>query len=191
MFITRTREHCWSVLSIYIKDEYLFCTDIREDWFNNETFFQWLADKLLSLCSLFSTSRSVIIMNNISVHCNSRIKELIISHECQISYSICLVELMIYHWYECQMWYLSFYSLNYNLIELIFSVLKIWIRRHFDETWSHFEGIFDNFLHYAVERSECDRYSRQHFKHSDYIFETDIRALKRELKVENQEFDSI
>ena len=57
-----------------------------ESWFNDETFFRWLADELLSLCSLFSTSRSVIIMNNTSVHCNSRIEEFIISHECQISY---------------------------------------------------------------------------------------------------------
>ncbi len=84
--VFRTREHCWSVLSIYTKDEYLFCIDIRENWFNDETFFWWLADELLSSCSFFSTSRSVIIMNNASVHCNSRIEELIISHECQISY---------------------------------------------------------------------------------------------------------
>ena len=90
--VFRTREHCWSVLSIYTKDEYLFCIDIREDWFNDKTFFRWLADELLSLCSFFSISRSVIIMNNVSVHCNSRIEELIISHECQIS---CLP-----HWIE-------------------------------------------------------------------------------------------
>ncbi len=90
--VFRTREHCWNVLSIYMKNEYLFYIDIREDWFNDETFFQWLADELLSLCSFFSTSRSVIIMNNVNVHCNSWIKELIISHECQIS---CLS-----HWIE-------------------------------------------------------------------------------------------
>ena len=90
--VSRTREHCWSVLSIYTKDEYLFCIDIREDWFNDETFFRWLADELLSLCSFFSTSRSVIIMNNTSVHCNSRIEELIILHECQISYLSCWVD---------------------------------------------------------------------------------------------------
>jgi len=84
--VFRMREHCWSVLSIYMKDEYLFCIDIRENWFNDEAFFWWLADELLSLCSFFSTSRSVIIMNNASVHCNSRIEEFIISHECQISY---------------------------------------------------------------------------------------------------------
>jgi len=84
--VFRTKEHCWSVLLIYMKDEYLFCINIRKNWFNDETFFQWLADELLSLCSFFSTSRSVIIMNNMNVHCNSWIEELIISHECQISY---------------------------------------------------------------------------------------------------------
>ncbi len=189
--VFKTREHCWSVLSIYTKDEYLFCTDIRENWFNDKTFFQWLADELLFLCSFFSTSRSVIIMNNASVHCNSRIEKLIISHEYQINYFIYLVELMIYHWYECQMWYLSSYSLNYNLIELIFNVLKIWVCKHFDEIWSHFENIFDDFLHYAVEWSKCNKYSKQHFKHSNYIFETDIKALKWELKIEIQKFNSI
>ncbi len=81
-----TREHCWSVLSIYTKDEYLSCIDIREGWFNDEAFFRWLADELLPLCSFFPTPRSVIIMDNVSVHCNSRIEELITSHECQISY---------------------------------------------------------------------------------------------------------
>ncbi len=189
--VFKTREHCWNVLSIYMKDEYLFCTDIREDWFNNKTFFWWLADELLFLCSLFSTSRSVIIMINVNVHCNSWIKKLIILHECQINYFICLIELMIYHWYKCQMQYLSSYLLNYNLIKLIFNVLKIWVCKHFNEIWSHFENIFDDFLHYTVERNKCDKYLKQHFKHSDYIFEIDIKALKWELKIKNQKFNSI
>ncbi len=54
--------------------------------FNGEAFFRWLADELLPLCSPFPAPRSVIIMNNVSVHCNSRIEELITSHGCQISY---------------------------------------------------------------------------------------------------------
>jgi len=87
--------------------------------------------------------------------------------------------------------YLPPYSPDYNPIELTFSVLKAWVRRHFDDTWPRFEGTFGDFLHYAVERSECDRYPRQHFKHSGYIFEADIRALERELEVENQEFDAL
>ncbi len=38
--VSKTKEHCWSVLLIYMKDEYLFCINIREDWFNDKTFFQ-------------------------------------------------------------------------------------------------------------------------------------------------------
>ncbi len=172
--VSRKREHCWSVLSTYTIDDYLLCIDIREDWFNGEAFFRWLADELLSLCSFFSASKSVIIMNNVSIHCNARIEELIISHECEIRY-------------------LSSYSSNFNFIELSFNVLKIWIRRHFEKIWLHFEGTFDEFLHYAVARSRCDRFSKQHFKHSvdDYIFETNIKALKRKLKMSNIDFDSI
>ncbi len=82
--VSRKREHCWSVLLTYMINDYLFCMNICEDWFNNETFFQWLADELLSLCSFFSISKSVIIMNNISIHCNAYIKKLIISHEYEI-----------------------------------------------------------------------------------------------------------
>ncbi len=83
---SRTRGHCWSVLPAYTKDGYLSCTGIREGWFNGEAFFRWLADKLLPLCSPFPAPRSVIIMDNASVHCNSRIEELITSHGCQVSY---------------------------------------------------------------------------------------------------------
>ncbi len=172
--VSRKRKHCWSILSTYMINDYLFCINIREDWFNDKTFFWWLADELLSLCSLFSISKSVIIMNNISIHCNARIEKLIILHECKIQY-------------------LSSYSSNFNLIELSFSVLKIWVRRHFEKIWSHFEDTFDEFLHYAVTRSRCDRFSRQHFKHSvdDHIFEMNIKALKRKLKMSNINFDSI
>ncbi len=55
--VSRKRDHCWSVLSTYMINDYLLCIDIHEDWFNDETFFWWLADELLSLCSLFSTSK--------------------------------------------------------------------------------------------------------------------------------------
>jgi len=69
-------------------------------------------------------------------------------------------------------------------IELSFSVLKAWVRRHFHEIWLSFEGSFGEFLHYAVARSRCDRFPRQHFKHSagGYILEADIKALERDLE---------
>ncbi len=48
----------------------------------------------------------MIVMNNVNIHCNARIKKLIILHEYEIRY-------------------LSLYSLNFNLIKLNFNVLKI------------------------------------------------------------------
>ncbi len=36
---------------MYTIDGYLFCTGIREGWFNGEAFFRWLADELLPLLS--------------------------------------------------------------------------------------------------------------------------------------------
>ncbi len=46
---------------------------------------------------------------------------------------------------------------------------------------------------YAVAKSRCDRFLKQHFKHSvdEYIFKTNIKALKRELKADNIDFDFI
>ncbi len=44
-------------------------------------------------------------MDNVSIHCNARIEELIISHECEVRY-------------------LPPYSPDFNPIELSFSVLK-------------------------------------------------------------------
>ncbi len=169
---SRTRGHCWSVLPTYTIDDYLLCIGIREGWFNGEAFFRWLADELLPLCSSFPAPKSVIIMDNVSIHCNARIEELITSHGCEVRY-------------------LPPYSSDFNLIELSFSVLKAWVRRHFEEIWPHYEGTFDEFLHYAVERSRCDRFPRQHFKHSveDYIFEADIKALKRDLEADTIDFD--
>ncbi len=113
-------------------------------------------------------------MNNVSIHCNARIEKLIISHGCEIRY-------------------LSSYSPDFNPIELSFSVLKAWVRRHFQEIRPSFDGSFGEFLHYAVARSRCDRFPKQHFKHSagDYIFEADIKALERELKTDSIDFDSI
>ncbi len=169
---SRKRGHCWSVLPAYTIDGYLPCTGIREGWFNGEAFFRWLADELLPLCSPFPAPKSVIIMDNASIHCNARIEELIISHGCEVRY-------------------LPPYSPDFNPIELSFSVLKAWVRRHFEEIWPHFEGTFGEFLHYAVERSRCDRFPRQHFKHSagGYIFEADIKALERDLEAGTIDFD--
>ena len=63
-------------------------------------------------------------------------------------------------------------------------MLKAWIRRHF-------EGTFSDFLRYAVARSRCDRFTKKHFRHSagGYIFEADIRELEAQLAANTIEYD--
>ncbi len=48
--ISKKREHFWSILSMYTINDYLFCINIREDWFNDKTFFAAL--KLSMICLL-------------------------------------------------------------------------------------------------------------------------------------------
>ena len=47
--VSKKREHFWSVLSAYTINDYLFCIDIREDWFN---------DKVLTLQAAFALTLS-------------------------------------------------------------------------------------------------------------------------------------
>ena len=143
--------------------DYLFCIDIKEDYYNEDDFYQWICDDLLSHCNIYSTNHSVIVMNNVSIHINSRIWQTIKAHDCRIKY-------------------LSLYSFNYNPIELSFSVLKAWMRWHFHEVRS--KDTFEEFLHAVLDRSQCDQFAVQHFKHSaqkGYIFEDDIRKLYESL----------
>ena len=61
------------MLPAYTLDGYLPCTAITEGWFNGEELYDWIANQLLPHCNAFPAHRSVIIMNNASIHVNSRI----------------------------------------------------------------------------------------------------------------------
>ena len=127
----RSRGRSWSVLPTYTTDRYLPCTGIREGWYTGDTFLQWVSDELLPLCNPFPGPRSVIIMDNASIHCNARVEELVRGHGCEIRY-------------------LPPYSPDFNPIELSFSVLKAWIRAHFNEVWY---GIGHGLEHRETERA--------------------------------------
>ena len=71
------------------------------------------------------------------------------------------------------------YSPDFNPIELTFSVLKAWIKRHY-----HFMrescSSFGQFLEMAVEYSHCGRFAQQHFRHSAggiYIEQEELEQL--------------
>lgn len=167
-----TRGRSWSVLPAYTVNGYLPCTSIREGYFNNELIVEWLQDELLPLCNAYPAPRSVIIMDNAGSHTNPRITEVIQAHGCEIRY-------------------LPPYSPDFNPIELSFSVLKAWVRKHFDTLWPAWEGSFGDFLRYAVQRSRCDRFAIEHFTHSagGYLFEADISQIEEDIENDRMQID--
>lgn len=60
-------------LLFFILLGYLPCTGIMEGWFNAEYFLHWIVNQLMPHCNAFPAPRSVIIMENASVHINARI----------------------------------------------------------------------------------------------------------------------
>lgn len=57
------------------------------------------------------------------------------------------------------------YSRAYNLIKLVFSVLKAWMKRN----WIFYHntcGSYGDFLALAMRNSRCDQHARKQFKHA-------------------------
>ena len=162
----RTRGHSWSLLAAYTTGGYLPCWTVKEGYFNAESFYRWLVDELLPHCQPYPGPNSVIIMDNASSHCNQSIADAITQRGCLSRY-------------------LPPYSPDFSPIELSFSVLKAWVRRHFDETWPSFDGTFGQFLTMAVQRSHCDRFAVAHFRYSGnggYVFEGDMEAFNEKVR---------
>ena len=102
----RTKNYSWSVLSAYTINDFLLCTNIKENWYNAKKFYNWIVNQLMFQCSVWSIHRNVIVINNVFIHTNSRIQKIIEA-------------------YDCKVCYLFLYSLDFNFIELTFSILKI------------------------------------------------------------------
>ena len=100
-----TRGATWSILPAYAIDGYLPCTAIREGYFNKEAFLAWVRDDLLSYCNPYPGPKSIICLDNVSVHLDPRIQQVIERAGLIIKF-------------------LPPYSPDYSPIELSFSVLK-------------------------------------------------------------------
>ena len=158
------RGDTYSILPAYTTDGYLPCTGIKKGYYNKDEIIDWLTNQLLPLCNEYPRERSVIVLDNVSVHVDPRIIEAIEQKGCIVKY-------------------LPPYSPDYNPIELTFSVLKAWMRRHFEAFRPVFQNDFEGFLRYAVINSGCDEYAREHFQYSPagYIFDGEIEAFEREM----------
>jgi transposase len=82
--------------------------------------------------------------------------------------------------------YLPLYFSNYNSIELSFSILKSWIRRHFYKILPSFEGSFEDFLIKYVINNRYNRCGEAHFRYNNnrnYIFDGDLETFDRQFKI--------
>ena len=158
------RGDTWSILPAYTVNGYLPCTGIKRGYYNGEAFLEWVVDELLPHCSAFPGHCSVICLDNVNVHLNRQVKQVVEEKGILLKF-------------------LPPYSPDYNPIELTFSMLKAWMRRHFRRLRPQFEGDFGGFLWYALQHSGCDQAAQQHFRHSagGYQFEGDLEAFQREL----------
>src|SRR6266511_1571321 len=123
---SKNRGASWSLLAAYTVLGYLTCYIIKEGYFNLEIFLEWLEDRLLPLYNPYSDSNSVIFLDNADVYIPLEI-------DVAIRRQGCLVR------------FLYLYSPDYSPIELSFSVLKAWVRRHFHDIWPRFKDFFSDF----------------------------------------------
>jgi len=148
------------ILPAYTTKGYLPCTSVKEGYFTTEQFLSWLKNELLPHCNPFLGPRSVIILNNLNVHLDARIRQAI--EEARL-----LLE------------FLPPYSPDFNPIELTFGLLKAWMKRYFESLYTRFEGNFGGILRFAIQESEYDRFAVEYFRYyaGGYIFEGDCEAL--------------
>ena len=159
------RGDTWSLMPAYSVDGYLPCTALKKGYFNADEVYEWVVNELLPHCNAFPGPRSVICLDNVSIHCKERIRQAVEGKGCLIRY-------------------LPPYSPDYNPIELTFSILKAWMRRHFHHYRDAFRGDFGGFIRFALENSGCDRKAQEHFRHSPagYQFEGDYENYMEELR---------
>jgi transposase len=159
------RGRTWSICAAMTLDGWISCTGVKEGYFNSDDFFDWLSNQFLPAVNQKSQGRPmVIIMDNLSIHINQRVVD-------SIERAGHLVR------------FLPPYSPDFNPIELTFSVLKSWIRRHYYFVRQAYDN-FGDFLRAAIVQSRCDRFARQQFRHAAggiYIEQEELERLREQL----------
>jgi transposase len=112
-----------------------------------EIFNDFVEDRVLPHCNPYPSPRSVLILDNASIHKNIRLRELCNKQGVKLEF-------------------LPPYSPDFNPIEATFKDLKAWIKRNY-KLAEDFED-FGDFLHFTV--NECRGFNaQQHFKEAGYV----------------------
>jgi len=136
----------WSVLLALTVDGYLSYL-ITQGSITAKAFETFVEEQVLPHSSPYPGPRSVLILDNASIHKSERLREL-----CEQ--------------YSVELRFLPPYSPDFNPIEATFKDIKAWIRRN-HRLIEQFES-FEAFLYFAVSQV-CGTYAGQHFKEAGYI----------------------
>ena len=157
-----TQRGCtWSICAAMTVDGYVPCTGVKEGYFKMSDLLNWLQSMLLPALCMELMRPHVVMLNNCSTHIDEVIIKAIENED------------HIVH-------FLLSYSLNYNLIELTFSVLKSWLKQNY--VWTHLSfKKFGDYLIWAIEHTRCDRFAREQFRHAAggiYLEEGEIERFQ-------------
>ena len=175
------RGSTWALLPAYTLDGYL-CFGMKEGYYNTEEFIFWLENELLpAIRRKYETRGVVIVMDNVSIHCDPRVVEVLEGAFLLNLHNRLMLIFNIGAGHVVE--YLPPYSPDFNPIELTFSVLKSWIKRNQAYMRWRFND-YGSLLDAAVRESRCDRFGRQHFKFAAggglYIEEAELERIQEE-----------
>lgn len=142
VFSSLKRSERWSILPALDVNGY-FAWLIYQGSINGNLFLEFVRDQVLPSCEPYPGKRSVLVMDNASIHHSQALKDLCEEHGVRLEY-------------------LPPYSPDKNPIESTFKDLKTWIRRHYLEAMSF--ARFDSFLEVAVQLM-CVKDMKMHFEH--------------------------
>ena len=141
------RSKRWSILPAITVDGYL-AYEIYQDSFTKERFNTFIRQDLLPLMTPWPGPRSVLIMDNHSIHHSDELTEM-----CEAA--------------GVHLLYLPPYSPDLNPIEQSFSQLKKWMRRN--QRMADLLGRdFESFIRMAIQRSIGEKGAWGHFRKCGY-----------------------
>ncbi len=135
------RSKRWSILLTYMIEKYM-TWEMHHDFIIKTIFLNFMRIKVLSQCtSDDSESRFIVVMNNAWIHQFIKLDQLCMKFE------VLLIKL-------------SSYSSDFNLIEIFFVMLKIWIKKNIEliQYYIELRDEFNRFLCDAVksQRSQIE-----------------------------------
>lgn len=156
------RGRTWSICAAMTLEGWMPCTGIKEGYWTSEDFIEWVKTCLLPAVNQQHRQPMVIVMDNVSIHISEEVTRMIEAEGHLIRF-------------------LPPYSPDYNPIELTFSVLKAWMKRHWVFLRQNCDS-YGNFLELAIRESRCDCFAQEQFHHAAggvYIEEEELIRFRR------------